>query len=61
MRIFELDDLKKVKDGFGFKRFWKLGEFYCGANLIKVIILGKYVICRYFEVKLIELVIFNFY
>lgn len=46
VRIFEPDDLKKVKDGFGFKRLWKSGELHCGANLIKVTILGKHVTCR---------------
>lgn len=46
VRMFEPDNLKKVKDGFGFKRVWKSGELHCGTNLIKVTILGKHVTCR---------------
>ncbi|XP_061175870.1 uncharacterized protein LOC133184810 [Saccostrea echinata] len=43
IRIFDPDDLTKVKEGYGFKRLWKSGELPCGANMVRVQIINKHV------------------
>lgn len=46
VRMFEPEDLKKVKEGFGFKRLWESGELACGASMVKVAIIQNHVTCR---------------
>jgi hypothetical protein len=53
IRVFDPEELKKVQDGFGFKRLWKSGELACGSNMARVMIVKKHVTCEYLTMNLI--------